>query len=188
MRIIFRRVPKRSGSGWWKTSSDGRTRWRYYESESRRSRRDPRALPVSYDMSKANFLDWSKKKSDIDFPLSQFSLADADADDNGAPMRSRSSSGLQGEFTYRIKLTLPAKYTAHAPLPFAMKRDYGEYAASYKLEDSLHGGTHDDHARTGTAGNAGERIPVVPARGAFRPWPASRRRKQRGRIAGAPRI
>jgi len=36
-----------------------------------------------------------------------------------------------------VKLDLPRKVTAHAPLPFSLKRDYGEYKASYKLEGSV---------------------------------------------------
>src|SRR5438445_12442721 len=94
------------------------------------------AFQFSYDIAKANFLDWSKKKSDVDLPLSQFNLADPDEDDTG-PDAEPIKFGPPGEFTYRVKLALPAKYTAHTPLPFAMKRDYGEYHASYELEGSV---------------------------------------------------
>ena len=41
---------------------------------------------LSYDVSKVNFLDWSKKKTDIVLPLVQFNLPDVDTDDT---MRSR---------------------------------------------------------------------------------------------------
>ena len=37
---------------------------------------------MSYDVSKVNFLDWSKKKTDIVLPLVQFNLPDVDADDS----------------------------------------------------------------------------------------------------------
>jgi tetratricopeptide (TPR) repeat protein len=89
----------------------------------------------SYDISKANYLDWSKKKSELELPLAQFSLADADEDENTSdsePIK----FGPPGEVTYRVKLVLPAKYVARAPLPFSMKRDYAEYTASYKVEGS----------------------------------------------------
>ena len=36
-----------------------------------------------------------------------------------------------------IKLQLPAKYSAHLPLAFALKRDYAEYDASYKVDGGV---------------------------------------------------
>jgi len=88
---------------------------------------------LEYTVAKANYFDWSKKKSDLNLPLSQFPLAEADQDDTDLePVK----FGPPGQYTYRIKLELPAKYAAHAPLPFSMKRDYAEYQASYKLEGS----------------------------------------------------
>jgi tetratricopeptide (TPR) repeat protein/transglutaminase-like putative cysteine protease len=90
---------------------------------------------LSYDVSKVNFLDWSKKKTDIVLPLVQFSLPDIDddADPAGDPLK----LGPKGEYAYKIKLELPAKYTAHAPLAFALKRDYAEYQATYKLDGGV---------------------------------------------------
>ena len=91
------------------------------------------AFTLSYDLAKPNFLDWSKKKSDVLLPLCQFNLPDLGAadDDAGAePLK----LGPKAEYVYKIKLELPAKYTARAPLPFSLKRDYAEYQATYKLE------------------------------------------------------
>jgi len=87
----------------------------------------------SYDLSKANYLDWSKKKSELDLPLASFTLSDADEDETG-PDAEPIQFGPPGMYTYRLKIVLPAKYTVRAPLPFAMKRDYAEYSASYKLD------------------------------------------------------
>ena len=42
--------------------------------------------------------------------------------------------GPKAEYVYKIKLELPAKYIARAPLPLSVKRDYAEYQATYKLE------------------------------------------------------
>ena len=90
---------------------------------------------LSYDVSKVNFLDWSKKKTDIVLPLVQFNLPDTDADaDDSDPNPEPLKLGPVAEYSYNIKLEFPAKYTAHAPLAFALKRDYAEYAAEYKLE------------------------------------------------------
>ena len=93
------------------------------------------AFTMSYDVTKPNFLDWSKKKSDLALPLCQFNLHDAESaeDDNDAGAESL-KLGPKAEYVYKIKLELPAKYTARAPLPFSLKRDYAEYQATYKLD------------------------------------------------------
>ena len=137
MRIIFRRVP----SSQWQHLVENINAMGGLDGEITNLKvGDPAAtrepFQFSYDIAKANFLDWSKKKSDIDLPLSQFNLADPDEDDTGAdaePIK----FGPPGEFSYRVKLALPPKYTAHAPLPFSLKRDYGEYKASYSLEGAV---------------------------------------------------
>jgi tetratricopeptide (TPR) repeat protein/transglutaminase-like putative cysteine protease len=89
---------------------------------------------MSYDVARPNFLDWSKKKSDLVLPLCQFNLPDiGNGDDNDAdaePLK----LGPKAEYVYKIKLELPAKYTAHAPLAFSVNRDYAAYQATYKLE------------------------------------------------------
>jgi len=90
----------------------------------------------SYDVSKVNFLDWSKKKTEVALPLVQFNLPDLgedDSDADGEPLK----LGPKAEYSYHVKLELPAKYTAHAPLAFSMKRDYAEYEATYKLEGNV---------------------------------------------------
>ncbi len=99
---------------------------------------------MSYDVAKPNFLDWSKKKSDIILPLCQFNLpdlsnADDDSDADAEPLK----LGPKADYVYKIKLELPAKYTAHAPLALSVRRDYAEYQATYKLE-----GTTFSAART----------------------------------------
>lgn len=91
---------------------------------------------LSYDVSKPNFLDWSKKKTQIVLPLVQFSLPDA-SDDDSDPDADSLKLGPKGEYSYHIQLQLPAKYTAHAPLAFSLKRDYAEYDASYKVENGV---------------------------------------------------
>ncbi len=91
---------------------------------------------LSYDVAKTNFLDWSKKKTQIVLPLVQFSLPEVDADDtdsDGEPLK----LGPKGEYSYKIKLELPAKYSAKAPIAFSMKRDYAEYEATYNVDNGL---------------------------------------------------
>ncbi len=94
---------------------------------------------MSYDVAKPNFLDWSKKKSDLTLPLCQFNLPDTGIGDSNDDSDSDADSdpvklGPKAEYVYKIKLELPANYTARAPLPFSLKRDYADYQATYKLE------------------------------------------------------
>jgi tetratricopeptide (TPR) repeat protein len=93
------------------------------------------AFTMSYDVARPNFLDWSKKKADLTLPLCQFNLPDLsgtddDSDADAEPLK----LGPKADYIYKIKLELPAKYTAHAPLAFSVKRDYAEYQATYHLE------------------------------------------------------
>jgi tetratricopeptide (TPR) repeat protein/transglutaminase-like putative cysteine protease len=91
---------------------------------------------MTYDVSRVNFLDWSKKKTEIALPLVQFNLPDVNGDDSEAdaePLK----LGPKAEYSYKIKLELPAKYTAHLPLAFFLKRDYAEYEATYKVEGEV---------------------------------------------------
>ncbi len=94
------------------------------------------AFTMSYDVAKPNYLDWSKKKSDLILPLCQFNLVDVaedDSDTEGEVLK----LGPKAEYVYKIKLQVPAKYTVRAPLPFSLKRDYAEYQATYKLDGSI---------------------------------------------------
>jgi Flp pilus assembly protein TadD len=88
---------------------------------------------LSYDVARLNFLDWSKKKTQIVLPLVQFNLPDVgdgvDNDDD-EPLK----LGPKAEYSYKITLQLPDKYSAHAPLAFSLKRDYAEYQATYHVE------------------------------------------------------
>ena len=91
---------------------------------------------MAYDVSKPNFLDWSKKKTQIVLPLVQFSLPDVD-DDQSDPDAEPLKLGPKGEYSYKLRLTIPEKYTAHAPLAFSLKRDYADYNATYQLKDGV---------------------------------------------------
>jgi tetratricopeptide (TPR) repeat protein len=90
---------------------------------------------LSYDVARVNFLDWSKTKTQIVLPLVQFNLPevndDTDADDEPLKL------GPKAEYSYKIRLQLPAKYTAHLPLAFSLKRDYAEYQATYQMENGV---------------------------------------------------
>jgi tetratricopeptide (TPR) repeat protein len=130
MRMLFRHVPRNKWNEWVKSmgSYTGIT-----GDVSELEVSDPAdthtAFKISYKLDSPNFLDWSKKKSDMVLPFSQISLADADEDDTD-PVK----VGSPVEYVYHLHLEFPPKYTESAPLPFTMKRDYGHYAASYKAD------------------------------------------------------
>jgi tetratricopeptide (TPR) repeat protein len=138
MRTLFRRVPKPQWHKFVQTMSamsglDGDV--------TDLKVGDPAAthqpFEIEYQLSKTNYFDWSKKKSDLALPLANFNLADADPDADTGPDAEPIKFGAPGETTYRIRIELPAKYSARQPLPFSMKRDYAEYQATYKLEGNV---------------------------------------------------
>src|SRR5581483_8105697 len=133
MRMLFRRVPRNKWTDWVK-QMNALTGLSGDVSDLNVS--DPadthEAFKMDYKIEVSNFLDWSKKKSELVLPLSQLSMADADEDDPdpvniGSPL----------DYVYRLKLEFPAKYTERAPLPFSMKRDYAHYDASYKVDATV---------------------------------------------------
>src|SRR5271154_3438493 len=138
LRSIFRRVPE---AQWQRVVENVNTGMGGDITNLKVS--DPAAtrepFTMSYDVAKPNFLDWSKKKSDLILPLCQFNLPDLgnsnsnDNDDDSADAESL-KLGPKAEYVYKIKLELPATYTAHAPLALSVKRDYAEYQATYHLE------------------------------------------------------
>lgn len=87
---------------------------------------------VEYDFTKAGFLDWSSKKAALSLPLSSVSLpyADPDKREDSKPIE----LGSPIEITYKLKLSLPARYRIRPPVPVTVTRDYAEYRSSYKLE------------------------------------------------------
>ena len=134
LRMMFRRTPRSD----WKQLG-------YYLSAMGGSRADevtdikpsdPTSLEgpfeVEYDFTNDNFLDWSSKKEKISLPLPSVLMTSVDPDkqEGSKPIQ----LGPRTDITYRLKLTLPAKYQTRAPLPLKVTRDYGEYSSSYKLD------------------------------------------------------
>jgi tetratricopeptide (TPR) repeat protein len=133
MRMLFRRVPRNK----WTEFVKQMNMYSGLSGEvSDVNATDPAAthepFKLEYKMEAATFLDWSKKKSDLVLPLSQINLTEADQDDTD-PVQ----IGSPVEYEYKLRLEFPAKYTERAPLQFAMKRDYGHYEASYKVDGNV---------------------------------------------------
>ncbi|MGI9101202.1 MAG: DUF3857 domain-containing protein [Terriglobales bacterium] len=85
---------------------------------------------LEFDVAVPNFLDWSSRKSQIDLPLGRLRMPDlSDREDSSSS--EPAEIGAPGTETMRLKLELPASFSARIPLPFEMKRDYAEYRAQY---------------------------------------------------------
>lgn len=82
---------------------------------------------VEYDVTRAGFIDWTKKTVSVDLPMSSFELAEPDDPkkpiDLGSPMR--------GDYTFTLQLA--PGYVARAPQSVNVTRDYGEYRAAYAV-------------------------------------------------------
>jgi len=94
----------------------------------------------SYSVSKANYLEWSKKKSEVPLPLATFSLANiaADAEDDDSSKSAAPEPlklGAPGVQTYHIQLELASRYHVQAPIAISLQRDYATYTSSYKIEN-----------------------------------------------------
>jgi tetratricopeptide (TPR) repeat protein len=105
--------------------------------------RDP--FTISYHVSKANYVDWSKKKLALKLPLAHLGIANvsADVDEESEDEEVDASAtenfklGPPNEQTYHLKLELTARYTVVTPVPTALDRDYGAYQSTYKLEGGV---------------------------------------------------
>ncbi|HVO80363.1 MAG TPA: DUF3857 domain-containing protein [Terriglobales bacterium] len=137
MRLLFRRLPNAQ----WRQFISNMNSMSGLEGEVSEikvtdpaSTREP--FRMQYNVVKANFLDWSRKKSEIALPLSEVSVPPVDESDTG-PDAEPIKLGPPGQFRYYLKLELPRKFTARSPVPFSMKRDYADYEASYQLQGNV---------------------------------------------------
>ena len=92
-------------------------------------------LKFSYRVVKANYVDPSKKKVGIKLPLAVLGLAAANAEDADGPDPIK--LGPPTSRVYKVRLDFPAKYTLRLPVPFSVKRDYGNYEVTYKIESNV---------------------------------------------------
>ena len=84
-----------------------------------------------YRVSQPNYLDWSARKPQPALYLPVLGLPDVDTDAaNSEPLK----LGAPAEVEVRMKLELPSRYAARAPVPIMVKRDYGEYRSTYNVD------------------------------------------------------
>jgi tetratricopeptide (TPR) repeat protein len=100
---------------------------------------------IEFNVTKNDFLDWSSKKLKLELPFPPFRLQQF------GPRKTTSKKPLELgppiDVSYSLKITLPSKYQARLPLPLKVTRDYGEYAATYKLDGQTLMGQRTLHLR-----------------------------------------
>lgn len=88
---------------------------------------------IEFNVTRNDFLDWSSKKLKLELPFPPFNLP---AFATRKPTSKKPIElGPPIDISYSVKLNLPSKYQMRLPLPLKVTRDYGEYAATYKLEN-----------------------------------------------------
>ena len=88
---------------------------------------------VEFDVSQNDFLDWSSKKLKVSLPFPPLNLSQLSG--RKAKNTKPIELGPPIDISYTLKLTLPSKYKLRLPVPLKVSRDYGEYAAEYKLRE-----------------------------------------------------
>ncbi|HEU4509003.1 MAG TPA: DUF3857 domain-containing protein [Pyrinomonadaceae bacterium] len=87
---------------------------------------------IEFNAAVPQYLDWSSKKEKMQLPFPTFHLSKFKESKDGTtkPLE----IGPPSDATYTLKLTLPGKYQARAPVPLKLSRDYAEYVSNYRLE------------------------------------------------------
>jgi tetratricopeptide (TPR) repeat protein len=142
LRMIFTRIP----AAQWQTFVEGMNKKGLGGDVSNVKVSSPTAtrepFTISYEVSKANFVDWSKKKLEVKLPLSQLNPVAVSADveedsEDAAGEREPFKIGPPNEHTYKIKLELAARYATQVPVSVTLERDYGAYQSTYALKDNI---------------------------------------------------
>lgn len=118
---------------------------------------------MSFNVSRPNFLDWANKSTELRLPLPAMMLAPpggaASDDDDEAANASKAPNastdtpdalltpeevkkaeekpielGSPYEIRVDLRIQLPVTHKSRAPVPLAIRRDYGEYRSTYKVE------------------------------------------------------
>jgi len=89
------------------------------------------SIPFELDIefTAANFLDWSSKNAKVALPLATIGLPDASSE-NTEPIK----LGSPLDVTAKLKLALPASFTAQPPVGVAVTRDYAQFQSSYDFQ------------------------------------------------------
>jgi tetratricopeptide (TPR) repeat protein/transglutaminase-like putative cysteine protease len=92
-------------------------------------------LQIDLDATVNNYFDWSAPESKMSLSFMQIALApEGDTEDDNQAHPKPIKLGVPGESNVEVRVTVPPKYTVHLPIGVEVKRDYVQYASSYKFE------------------------------------------------------
>jgi tetratricopeptide (TPR) repeat protein/transglutaminase-like putative cysteine protease len=92
-------------------------------------------LTVDMDATVSNYFDWSAPESKLSLSFMQIALPpEGDSENDKKAHSGRIKLGAAGVSNVEARFTLPEKYTVHLPIGVEVKRDYAQYASSYKLD------------------------------------------------------
>jgi tetratricopeptide (TPR) repeat protein len=80
---------------------------------------------LDYHVVEPGFFDWSSRRTQLALPLPPLALPDPSRHGEAIVL------GSPAEVTIEMKLALPLRYTARAPVATSVSRDYGEYRSAY---------------------------------------------------------
>ena len=90
--------------------------------------RDPFEISIAF--TQVNFLDWSAARARIALPMLTPGMPDLPAK-NTQPIE----LGSPLDVTTQLKLALPARFTAQAPVASSIARDYAEFKSTYQIQN-----------------------------------------------------
>lgn len=133
MRFMFRRTPKSN----WKNLGfvlgiAGGIKGEVTDIETSDLADLEQPFEVKFKVTQNDFLDWSSKKLKVALPFPPLSITGFT--NRKAGSKKPLELGPPIDISYNLKLTFPSKYQTRLPLPLKVTRDYGEYAADYKLQ------------------------------------------------------
>ena len=89
---------------------------------------DPFELDI--DFKQSNFVGWSSKRQSVPLPLLAIGLPDPPAD-SARPVE----LGSPLDVAVKLKLDLPASFTAQPPVSSSISRDYADFKSNYRFTD-----------------------------------------------------
>ena len=146
MRYMFRRTPRAN----WKSlgmylGMAGGVQGEVTEIKTTEPGDSEKPFEIEFNVTRNDFLDWSSKKLKLELPFPPFNLPAFAT--RKATSKKPLELGPPIDISYSLKINLPTKYQVRLPLPLKVARDYGEYAATYKLEGQTLLGQRTLHLR-----------------------------------------
>ena len=96
---------------------------------------DPAATQQPFEfsikISQANYLDWSKKKSELRLPMPRMNLPQVGEEDDPGPDAKPIQLGFPAEALASVQLEVPSTFSTRAPVAVNITRDYADYRSHY---------------------------------------------------------